>query len=119
MCSTGSGAMGHDDAAPEHIERMLRYPVNRGCPWTADHDAYLCKHLPILGCRAVAYRLGRTKRAVYERASRLGVAQAPGGRRRTWTDAEHELLQEWLRRAAAVLGRSERAVAARAQRLVH
>lgn len=60
-----------------------------------------------------------TVRATYERASRLGVAHGPGGRRPTWTDADNEILREWLRRAATALGRSEHAIAARAQRLAH
>ncbi len=106
-----------DDDAPEHIERMLRHPVNKGRPWTADHDEYLRAHLPMLGCRAVAYRIGRTMRAVYERASRLGVAHGPSGRKPTWTADDDAVVLEWVRRAARALGRTEQAVAMRAHRL--
>lgn len=108
-----------DDERPEHIERMLRHPVNAGRPWTADHDAYIRRYIGVIGCRAVAYRLGRSRRAVYERASRLGVAAADCGRGRTWTAEEEAMLTEWLQRAAAALGRTEQSVAARAQRMAN
>jgi hypothetical protein len=93
------------------------YAPNRGRRWTADHDSYLRNTLSVIGCRAAARHLGRSRRAVYARASALGIATSPTGRPREWTDREDELLAEWVQRAARVLGRTPSAVAARAHRL--
>ena len=93
------------------------YAPNRGRHWTTDHDNYLRCYLPVIGCRAVARHLGRTRRAVYARASAMGISALATGRPREWTSREDELLAEWVERVARVLGRTPSAVAARAHRL--
>jgi hypothetical protein len=86
--------------------------------WLRAEDEYLRKSLRIVGYKAAARELGRTVRAVAERASMLGVRRGvPGGRPRTWTDAEDMELVSALRGLSRSVQRPPGQVVSRLSRL--
>jgi hypothetical protein len=86
--------------------------------WLPAEDEYLRKSLRIVGYKAAARELGRTVRAVAERASMLGVRRGvPGGRPRTWTDDEDAQLATTLRGLCRSVRRPPGQVVSRLSRL--
>lgn len=88
-------------------------PPNRGRRWTPEHDKRVSRDYAIVGAKALARELGRTQRAVYARAHRLGVACGSGGRQRRWTEEEDRIVARTVGKLAEVLRREPGAVGAR------
>jgi len=80
------------------------HPPNRGRRWTEEHDLRVARDYGVVGVKALARELGRTQRAVYARAHRLGVACGSGGRQRRWTEEEDRIVARTVAKLAEVLG---------------
>jgi hypothetical protein len=106
--------------AAEIIEQIMeRNHTRRGRRWQSHEDALLRKHYPATGATACADELKRSPRAVYERASALGlkVKHVSTGRPSVWTDRHHQLLKHMVGSIAQETGHGRRAIVARLRRM--
>lgn len=91
-------------------------------PWTEAELAYLRANYAEMGYEAIAKVVGRTPRAVLNKAHKLGLCSPP----KTWTPEEDAIIHEvysqvveqlFLEELAKRLGRTREAVASRASKL--
>lgn len=102
-------------AVPDAAPAATR-PRRHRAQWTAAEDEAIRDRLGIIGYRALAGELGRSVRALAERASELGVRMHPrgrDGRPRTWSESEEDYLRIVVGKVAAQTGKAPGAVASR------
>jgi len=98
------------------VIEMPSEPRRRRKPWEQWEYDWLRQHYHILGAECCAKELRRTKRAIYEKASALGIA-ADVNRYRAWDESEEAILHSALLEMARILGKSPGAIIARMKRL--
>lgn len=87
--------------------------------WTSDEDYYLIEHYKIDGAQKCADNLKRTKQAVLNRVSKLGISKQNASK---WTAQEEAYLiehysEDGTKKCAEALGRSISAVLKKARKL--